>query len=1382
MRANLLSDLFRQAKQFDAIDDAARDPFTSNPSLFKTLRDWLEACVAFGKLLPSESADRRALQGKVDYWTSRLLEMDHPIGDIDRLDAFDENAGLPLPDQDFPWSGLNAVTEKEAALFFGRNKQITDYAWYLEEHPALLIVSESGGGKSSLAMAGVIPELRRRHPEWIFTQRVTPGAHPYSELIAAFSTTLTISLPGDAKPTEIAGEVLSTLGSRQIVIFVDQMEELLTVCTSELEQADFCELLDELTRSGHARLLATMRSDHSDRFAHSPTCRSLYMVFSDAEAKRMLPPMTFEQIREVIRRPAESVGLTFIPASLIDRLANETANLPGGLPRLQFALQRLWELRPRDSRGMPLDVINQKTFNQLPNVNEALGRVAQGLYDGLSDQLKLACQRMMLELTVLDERIEVPLRRRCLESDVMKGLKKACPDVGEEDLVKLIQRFIDARLLVRTGSEDAAQLEVAHESLFRYWKQYQDWIQDDDARVRLKDLRRLTRDAFQWKAAGESNDYLMLKGAPLKRAVVYRDGNWLDELSTRYCDRCERANRRREYERKALYFGLALGIVGIVAVVGWTAYLRTQVDAIRSTIASLIVQLPPLEALDVAYTLETGKSGDFVAPLAIALDRLAGSEVLLDRKSGVDFSVSGQALLQKSADETKSARFQFLPIERGGTHWSAPVEISINEAEGGDGKVGLLDVGPPIPGMPQTRYVVMSHVNTSKGRFYGTFRKGVIYLIKAGAPPQRIATWDYPESTISVSEVAFDPSGLRMAIASNQTDTSNSQTSTLTMWNVDRVSGRLTPETVTVPGEANGTVKNRNVVTAVAFAGTSAAGGDAVPMLITGRMDGSVFCGEQLAPTADTSPVLSLRVAGPAPTFAALHKSFKLFVGLCNGRSQARQMLNLSSFGTLQSFALRQVAESHDASTEAVASRMQLSIVAGRKLCRFDWAPSRVPDAKAADACWAQGLQVNQAVPMDMDDATQQDAFLAIPDPSQFWVMPLSNGSPDPHRAHQKTGGVPVGVPPRVSLDTETAQNGDARPVDAASDATEPSQSDAQSVASSSNGKYRAKIDVTDGKYSVQRIQDGHIEPVSVLNPPLAISLNNAGTLVILQAARDVASLGPGQTEPHHVQIGLDASCLKLSSNGTLAVVAGGQDSKFETLNLKGNQPVRVPGSGNQQKKEYKGPPLTACAISDLGVVVLGYSDGSVVSTSPDGQTKTVLSQRAQFRMSSAVQDVSIDGTGHFVAAIGKFVSTACTAGAPGYPVRIWDLRRKSLAQTFPVASGCLMGDNVVALGPIANIDHTWRLPIFSTSSRGVLESSYVCQACLPDGKDDEWLSQKLLRDAARYKPVRLRPDQLEELYGITLPTLKDVWKAHYCNVYVMLHGPDSSGRNGTCN
>ncbi len=60
-----------------------------------------------------------------------------------------------------PYPGLRAFEEKDFHLFFGRDEQIDELRRRLSRGRFLCVTGLSGGGKSSLVKAGLIPALRR---------------------------------------------------------------------------------------------------------------------------------------------------------------------------------------------------------------------------------------------------------------------------------------------------------------------------------------------------------------------------------------------------------------------------------------------------------------------------------------------------------------------------------------------------------------------------------------------------------------------------------------------------------------------------------------------------------------------------------------------------------------------------------------------------------------------------------------------------------------------------------------------------------------------------------------------------------------------------------------------------------------------------------------------------------------------------------------------------------------------------------------------------------------------------------------------------------------------------------------------------------------------
>ncbi|MFN6935560.1 MAG: hypothetical protein ACK4NZ_10465, partial [Tsuneonella sp.] len=83
--------------------------------------------------------------------------------------------------------------------------------------------------------------LRERHEDWLIGPRLTPGAYPRTALGEALAATLE-----GVSATACASASLAALGTHTMMLFIDQLEELLTVCTDELDQEAFCALLAAL--------------------------------------------------------------------------------------------------------------------------------------------------------------------------------------------------------------------------------------------------------------------------------------------------------------------------------------------------------------------------------------------------------------------------------------------------------------------------------------------------------------------------------------------------------------------------------------------------------------------------------------------------------------------------------------------------------------------------------------------------------------------------------------------------------------------------------------------------------------------------------------------------------------------------------------------------------------------------------------------------------------------------------------------------------------------------------------------------------------------------------------------------------------------------------
>lgn len=193
------------------------------------------------------------------------------------------------------------------------------------------------------------------------------------------------------------------------------------------------------------------------------------------QSRFVISPMTREQLREAIKKPASERVMYFDPPSLVDRLIDEVIQMPGAMPLLSFALSELYlkyltKVREgtRDKRA-----ITEADYKELGGVARSLTKRADGEYQSLVKQnpayYQIICQVMLRMLAVDGGNIA---RRRVF----LKELEY--PQDKQPQVKQVIDRFLDARLLV-SGVDTTGEnyVEPAHDALVRGWQQLLVWQQ-----------------------------------------------------------------------------------------------------------------------------------------------------------------------------------------------------------------------------------------------------------------------------------------------------------------------------------------------------------------------------------------------------------------------------------------------------------------------------------------------------------------------------------------------------------------------------------------------------------------------------------------------------------------------------------------------------------------------------------------------------------------------------------------------------------------------------------------------------------------------------------------------------------------------------------------
>ena len=274
---------------------------------------------------------------------------------------------------------------------------------------------------------------------------------------------------------KLAEQVLADLPAQaELLLFVDQFEELFTLTRDALRQP-FVQLLTTTARSARVRVVMAMRADFLHRCLEYP---GLDRLLSD-NAYFLGPPGP-GALYEMMTGPAAKAGLEF-EEGLVERILEDTGTGSGALALLAFALHELYESRTEDGR------LTHGAYERFGGVQNAISQRAENTFQGLDGAAQAELAPVFRELVQVDER-GVATRQRAPLSTL------AVSSAASE----LIDRFVDARLLVREPGEDGLPVvEVAHEALFRTWPRLKKWIQDtaDDHRLR----RQITQLAAYWQ-------------------------------------------------------------------------------------------------------------------------------------------------------------------------------------------------------------------------------------------------------------------------------------------------------------------------------------------------------------------------------------------------------------------------------------------------------------------------------------------------------------------------------------------------------------------------------------------------------------------------------------------------------------------------------------------------------------------------------------------------------------------------------------------------------------------------------------------------------------------------------------------------------------------
>jgi Leucine-rich repeat (LRR) protein/energy-coupling factor transporter ATP-binding protein EcfA2 len=467
-----------------------------------------------------------------------------------------------------PYPGLRSFQPHESAIFFGRNEHVADMLTVLENHRFLAVVGPSGGGKSSLVLAGLIPALHRgelitaQSDDWRFLI-LRPGDTPYLNLAKTAQQRLWPAdglrrfHDGDAGLTELVLRgspfgFIETLRDAAIpeqtnvLLMVDQFEELFrfrtqefdpdgTVATRRNTAAAFVQLLLETAKQTRrpVYVMLTMRTDFlgdCDVFDGLPQAIN--------QSQYLTPRLSLTQLAEAIVRPLQQAPFHGSVASEIaQRILNDLGTGRDELPIVQHVLFRAWQ---RKKQVNPNDVVRLtlSDYDTVGGLKNALSLHA----DEALNEFKMRGQERIVQ------KVFCGLCTRGANGQHIRRpatIQQLADESGfsTDDVISVVEAFRrDDRCFLMPPNDreltPSRKVDISHESILRQWTNLNSWVEQEsrsaamfirlrDAALRWPEQEPLLRDpalsvALNWKELQQpSPAWAERYGGELSRTLEY---------------------------------------------------------------------------------------------------------------------------------------------------------------------------------------------------------------------------------------------------------------------------------------------------------------------------------------------------------------------------------------------------------------------------------------------------------------------------------------------------------------------------------------------------------------------------------------------------------------------------------------------------------------------------------------------------------------------------------------------------------------------------------------------------------------------------------------------------------------------------------------------
>jgi len=435
-----------------------------------------------------------------------------------------------------PFVGLKQFKSEQKDIFFGRNKPVSDVLTLVDQIKKdqsclIMILGQSGCGKSSLVQAGILPNLlhpyKSFHNNYSNSYKFIPITDlPARSFIEFLYKHEIISnkierdkyfglLDNDTDPalnTVLTdGLNLSSESHKdQIIIFIDQLEYVFSQNLSNHEIDMFFTIMSMLIKSQKILIISAMRNEYYQELTESHA----YLKIKSGAYHYDVPPLRYDDMCDIIRKPIQAAGLMYemdpvTHVSLDSYLINKAQSSQVTLPILQNTLSELFN----NSKGK---ILRYSVYKKNGGMEGGLSKMAEETFQCLPIESQAKFDELLHNLIQIN-----PYKRhsvRCKKAQIKHLLYN--------DFKTIITTFTDKRLFQTEWINNESYLSITNDTLIKDWQRLSDWVIKNTTLLNSKHEIKIATN--NWLYHSKSDDFLLNAALPIQSANLIKQNDHIN--------------------------------------------------------------------------------------------------------------------------------------------------------------------------------------------------------------------------------------------------------------------------------------------------------------------------------------------------------------------------------------------------------------------------------------------------------------------------------------------------------------------------------------------------------------------------------------------------------------------------------------------------------------------------------------------------------------------------------------------------------------------------------------------------------------------------------------------------------------------------------------